>query len=62
MDLDFIPVGEEEYDFVMRPVTYEIPEMKCFVRLLGSSEFERKLDELGGYSLEGSGEIIRIGK
>ena len=60
MGLDFIPVGEEEYDFVMRPDTLDMPEMKCFVRLLGSDEFRAKLDELGGYSLEGSGEIINI--
>lgn len=60
MGLDFIPVGEEEYDFVMRPDTLDMPEMKCFIRLLGSDEFRAKLDELGGYSLEGSGEIIKI--
>ena len=60
MGLDFIPVGEEEYDFVMRPETLDMPEMKCFVRLLGSDEFRAKLDELGGYSLEGSGEIMKI--
>ena len=60
MGLDFIPVGEEEYDFVMRPETLDMPEMKCFVRLLGSDEFRAKLDELGGYSREGSGEIMKI--
>ena len=60
MGLDFIPVGEEEYDFVMRPETLDMPEMKCFVKLLGSDEFRAKLDELGGYSLEGSGEIMKI--
>lgn len=60
MGLDFIPVGEEEYDFVMRPETLDMPEMKSFVRLLGSDEFRAKLNELGGYSLEGSGEIIKI--
>ena len=62
MGLDFIPVGEEEYDFVMRPATYEMPEMKCFIRLLGSSEFKERLDELGGYSFESSGEVKRIRK
>ena len=62
MGLDFIPVGEEEYDFVMRPETYEMPEMKCFIRLLGSSEFKERLDELGGYSFESSGEVKRIRK
>ena len=60
MGLDFIPVGDEEYDFAMRPETYESPEMKCFLRLLGSDEFRNKLEELGGYSFEGSGSVIRV--
>jgi len=60
MGLDFIPVGEEEYDFAMRPETYELPEMQCFLRLLGSDEFRAKLEELGGYSFEGSGRVIKI--
>ena len=60
MGLDFIPVGEEEYDFAMRPETIEMPEMKSFLRLLTSDEFRKKLEELGGYSFEGSGEIKMI--
>ena len=60
MGLDFIPVGDEEYDFAMRPETYELPEMQCFLRLLGSDEFRAKLEELGGYSFEGSGRVIKI--
>ncbi len=60
MGLDFIPVGEEEYDFAMRPETLELPEIKCFLRLLQSEAFKEKLNEFGGYSLEGIGEIKRI--
>lgn len=60
MGLDFIPVGEEEYDFVMRPETLQMPEVQCFLRLLGSTEFREKLAELGGYSFEGSGTIVKI--
>ena len=60
MGLDFIPVGEEEYDFAMRPETYETPEIKSFLRLLESDEFRAKLKELGGYSFERSGQIIKI--
>ena len=60
MGLDFIPVGEEEYDFAMRQESLEMPEVKCFLRLLGSEAFRRKLEELGGYSLAGTGEIRKI--
>ena len=60
MGLDFIPVGDEEYDFAMRPDTLEMPEIKCFLRLLAGDAFRKKTEELGGYSLEGSGNIIII--
>ena len=52
MGLDFIPVGEEEYDFVMRKDSLDMPEVQCFLRLLGSEAFRSKLEELGGYTLE----------
>ncbi|MBQ3429345.1 MAG: molybdopterin biosynthesis protein [Mogibacterium sp.] len=61
MGLDFIPVGDEEYDFAMRPETIRMPEMQCFLRLLESDGFKDKLNELGGYSFEGLGDIIKIG-
>ena len=60
MGLDFIPVGEEEYDFAMRPETLELPEMQSFLRLLTSDEFRAELDRLGGYTTEHTGEIRRI--
>ena len=60
MGLDFIPVGEEEYDFVMRPETLEMPEMKTFLRLLTSGGFKAELERLGGYSTEKTGEIRYI--
>ena len=60
MGLDFIPIGNEEYDFAMRPKTLELPEMKCFLRLLGSDEFMAELDRLGGYTTDKTGEIRRI--
>ena len=60
MGLDFIPAGEEEYDFVMRQESLEMPEVRCFLRLLESEAFRNKLDELGGYILESPVRIISI--
>ncbi len=60
MGLDFIPVGEEEYDFAMRPETLEMPELKSFLRLLTSDGFREKLEELGGYSFKDSGKVVRM--
>jgi putative molybdopterin biosynthesis protein len=60
MGLDFIPVGEEEYDFAMRPETLELPEMRSFFRLLTGEAFREVLEKLGGYSTEHTGEIREI--
>ena len=60
MGLDFIPIGEEEYDFAMRPETLELPEMQSFLRLLTGDEFRAELDRLGGYTTEHAGEIMYI--
>ena len=57
MGLDFIPVGEEEYDFVMRPETLNMPEMKSFLRLLTSDGFRAELNRLGGYTFNQTGTV-----
>ena len=59
MGLDFIPVGEEEYDFVIRQESLDMPEVKCFLKLLGSEMLRTRLDELGGYTLT-EPEFVRI--
>ena len=60
MGLDFIPIGNEEYDFVMRPETLELPEMQSFLRLLTCEEFKAELEKLGGYTTEHTGETREI--
>lgn len=58
MDLDFIPVCSEEYDFAV-PVEYlEIDEIKALIDIMKSKEFLNKLDELGGYDYSDIGKII----
>lgn len=58
MDLDFIPVGPEEYDFAV-PLEYlKLPHIKAFIEILKMDEFHKRLDELGGYTYERAGERI----
>ena len=60
MDLDFIPIGEEDYDFAV-PVSYlKLPMIELFLSILKSEEFAKELEVLGGYSLESVGEIVYI--
>ena len=58
MGLDFIPVGEEEYDFLLRRDILDTPEGKDFIEVLGSTEFAGQLDQLGGYILEKPGVLL----
>ena len=61
MGLDFIPVGYEAYDFLVRNESLEEPGVKHFIEVLQSKAFHNKLKEIGGYILEQSGDIIQIG-
>lgn len=58
MNLDFIPVGQEEYDFAL-PVEYlDLPFVQAFIDLIKSNGFQHKMESLGGYSFEDCGKII----
>ena len=60
MDLDFIPIGNEEYDFAVPAEYLDLIAIRAFIQMLKSDEFLRKLEELGGYTAENCGKIIRI--
>lgn len=57
--LDFIPLCDEEYDFIVRGDFMDDPRMKAFQEILTSDAFNRELIAMGGYSTEGIGEIVR---
>lgn len=50
MDLDFIPIGEEEYDFLVDNKIIETDMFKSFLQVLQSEAFKTRLVELGGYA------------
>lgn len=60
LDLDFIPVGNEEYDFAVPVEFLQLEQVKNFLNVLKSDEFKAKLEELGGYGTEKTGQIIYI--
>ncbi|MBZ2174738.1 molybdopterin biosynthesis protein [Schnuerera sp. xch1] len=60
LDLDFIDIAYEDYDFL---VTYELLEderVRKFIQVLKSDEFKERVEALGGYGFENIGEIIVI--
>lgn len=52
MGLDFIPVGEEDYDFIVPQAYFQEGKVQTFIRYLGSQAFVDLLHNLGGYRLE----------
>ena len=60
MNLDFIEIGVEEYDFAIRAEDLDLPQVKAFIEVLKSDEFHKKLDEMGGYGYHQVGKIIEI--
>ncbi len=60
MALDFVEVGPEEYDFAVPVRFLELPHVRCFLEVLKSREFAERVQQLGGYSLRQTGEIIYL--
>lgn len=56
--LEFSPIKEERYDFITHRKNLELSSVKAFVNILQSIEFRERLLELGGYNIEGCGEIL----
>ena len=52
MNLDFISIGFEDYDFVVPEKYMNTQMMNNFIEVLKSKEFEEILKELGGYGYE----------
>lgn len=58
MGLDFIPIGDEEYDFVTLRKNLEDPRVQTFINVLQSQEFKDALTQLGGYEFNNPGEVV----
>jgi putative molybdopterin biosynthesis protein len=60
MGLDFIPLGEEEYDFATLPRFLRLPTVQAFLEVLKSDALKKRLKELGGYTWDHRGEIVTL--
>lgn len=58
MGLDFIPIGEEEYDFATYAEYLTLPHVRAFIEVLKSDSFHNKINELGGYTAGQCGDVI----
>ncbi|MGI6722456.1 MAG: molybdopterin biosynthesis protein [Anaerovoracaceae bacterium] len=60
MDLDFIPIADEEYDFAIPTEYMELPHIKAFLEILTGDECRTRVAALGGYTFTRTGERIEI--
>jgi len=60
MDLDFIALGNEEYDFAVPLEFLDMEIIREFIKVIKTDEFKGELDKLGGYDYKDIGEIIQL--
>ena len=60
MNLDFIALGNEEYDFALPKEFLEMDMIREFIKVIKSNEFKAELERLGGYDYTEIGEIIEL--
>ena len=58
LDLDFIPVVQEEYDLVIPDKYYEEEKIQALLSVIRSANFQEAAKALGGYDLSLTGKII----
>ncbi len=58
--LDFIPICIEEYDLLIPDHAWDTPAVRQLIATLKSDEFARKLQSMGGYTLEDPGEVLQV--
>ena len=58
LNLEFIPVVTEQYDLAIPLEFFETEPIKILLEIINSRDFKQRVDALGGYSTEKTGEVI----
>ncbi len=58
LGLDFIPVVTEQYDLIIPEKFFETDIIKRLLQTIRSSDFKKRVEKLGGYHTQRTGEII----
>jgi putative molybdopterin biosynthesis protein len=61
LGLDFIPIGDEQYDLLFIRSFFEEENGQLLLKAIRSEEFRRAIESLGGYDASSSGEIVYQG-
>ncbi|MDD4839305.1 MAG: molybdopterin biosynthesis protein [Clostridia bacterium] len=57
MDLDFISIGNESYDFLLPKTMLDDVRVKNFIEVLKSKSFKEQVENIGGYTFENIGSV-----
>lgn len=60
LNLDFIPLGDEDYDFIIKNEDIDTENIQAFLSVLKSETFRKKVEAMKGYQFEQTGEIIKV--
>lgn len=58
LGLDFLPICDEEYDFLIRREFLELDLVRHFLEILGGADFAAACAEMGGYDVSGAGRVV----
>jgi len=58
LHLDFIPIVTEQYDLVIPEIFFETENIKKLLETINTADFKKRVELLGGYSTQKTGEII----
>ena len=58
LDLDFIPIGEEQYDLIMPKEFYSLPNIQALLSVMAHSDFATSIIRYGGYTCNKSGQVL----
>ncbi|MSS78293.1 molybdopterin biosynthesis protein [Anaerococcus sp. WCA-380-WT-2B] len=58
MDIDFIYLKDEEYQFIVKEKNLKLNSIKDIIEILKSKKFKDTMEKLGGYNTDKSGSII----
>lgn len=61
MNLDFIPIGFEAYEFLLYEEDMQEPLVIEFIHQLMSLQFQNQVLQFGGYELDQTGSVRRVG-
>ena len=60
LDLEFIPVVTEQYDLIIPSDHYHSQNLQILLEIINSPAFKQRVEALGGYSTQNTGEVVDV--